>query len=150
MTMSVLAFRLGFGAVEAHRTCADAFVHALTTKSFDEAARHIGATISWFGEAVAPAPWTVRCMSAFADTDLHSTRIGAFPKAELERLQSADLARVLDGPLEPTHTLTIYDICKGETWVTIGVLTAGNAHGASVARVIDLRRLKDLAMSIAA
>ncbi len=142
--MNVLAFRSGYDQLEAHRAVADRFIDALTARDFVQAGRDVGKTLSWFADKMPKADWIARATVAFADAELVSIGAGDIGFSELTKIPYGDLAEVIDGPLEKTHRLHLYQFCRNKTWVSLGVLTVGD-RDVIVDRILDLRRFKAIA-----
>ena len=142
--MNVLAFRTGYGSIESHRAIADKFVDALTARDFVEAGRHIGKSISWFAEKMPKADWLSRISAALATSELASIAAGDIGTNELGKITKDDLIEAMDGPLEKTHRLHVYQFCRNGSWVSLGVLTVGDRE-VVIDRILDLRRFKAVA-----
>jgi hypothetical protein len=142
--MNILAFRSGYEQVEGHRNAADRFVDAVTARDFVMAGRHVGKTISWFNEKMPKADWIARATIAFADAELVSIGAGDIGSTELARIPRSELPEAIDGPLEKTHRLHLYQFCRNKIWVSLGVLTVGE-RDVVIDRVLDLRRFKEVA-----
>lgn len=142
--MNILAFRSGYEQVETHRNVADRFIDAMTARDFVMAARHVSKTISWFSEKMSKADWIARATVAFADAELVSIGAGDIGVSELGRIPRNDVPDVIDGPLEKTHRLHLYQFCRNKIWVSLGVLTVGE-RDVVVDRILDLRRFKEIA-----
>ena len=142
--MNVLTLRTGYEALESHRAVADRFIAALVVRDFVTASADMAKSVSWFGESIPKADWITRCTTAFASATLAAQGVGDVDSDELRALPATTIGETLDGPLQKTHRLHVYQLCRNDIWVTVGILTAGS-DTVVVDRVLDLRRLKQLA-----